>query len=200
MTKDRPVFLVPTYDIDLIWHSHQLHPIAYARHTSARFGTILDHDDTDTDRGEGAKLHSSFLGTCNKWWATFGTVYERAGAMYRGPEPHVEPIPPSPDNDPKALEEERRLLEFTYKRRWNSSSFDSHMESCAEDSPDAYLRSTFEVRTPRQPRSCSCTNPFECFWWIIQMGLRLRMIPFVIRDLLQLWGGTGLMRNWIAIN
>ncbi|OAE21704.1 hypothetical protein AXG93_1275s1150 [Marchantia polymorpha subsp. ruderalis] len=145
MAKDRPVFLVPTYDIDLIWHSHQLHPIAYARHTSARFGTILDHDDTDTDRGEGAKLHSSFLETCNKWWATFGTVYERAGAMYRGPEPQVEPIPPSPDNDPKALEEERRLLEFTYKRRWNSSSFDSHMESCAEDSPDAYLRSTFEV-------------------------------------------------------
>ncbi|BBN14328.1 hypothetical protein MPTK1_6g10720 [Marchantia polymorpha subsp. ruderalis] len=143
MAKDRPVFIVPTYDIDLIWHSHQLHPIAYARHTRALFGTILDHDDTDTDRGEGAKLHSSFLETCDKWWATFGTVYERAGAMYRGPEP--QPIPQSPDNDPKALEEERRLLEFTYKGRWNSSSFDSHMESCAEDSPDAYLRSIFQV-------------------------------------------------------
>ncbi|KAK8942145.1 hypothetical protein KSP40_PGU019891 [Platanthera guangdongensis] len=34
-------FCVPTYDIDLIWHSHQLQPISYQRDTVELFGKVL---------------------------------------------------------------------------------------------------------------------------------------------------------------
>ncbi|KAL8166112.1 hypothetical protein V2J09_007611 [Rumex salicifolius] len=80
-------FCVPTYDIDLIWHSHQLHPAAYCQDTMAVFGKVLDHDDTDSDRGEGKKLNVGFDDTTRQWEETFGLSYGRAGARYKGPAP-----------------------------------------------------------------------------------------------------------------
>ncbi|KAJ6335390.1 hypothetical protein OIU78_012090 [Salix suchowensis] len=44
-------FCVPTYDIDLIWHSHQLHPVSYCKDLVAIIGRVLEHDDTDSDTG-----------------------------------------------------------------------------------------------------------------------------------------------------
>ncbi|CAJ1345617.1 unnamed protein product, partial [Effrenium voratum] len=38
-------FWVPTYDIDCIWHAHQLHPILYAEETERLCGQLLPHDD-----------------------------------------------------------------------------------------------------------------------------------------------------------
>ncbi|XWS21368.1 hypothetical protein CRYUN_Cryun30bG0049600 [Craigia yunnanensis] len=38
---------VPTYDVDLIWHSHQLHPVSYSKDLVATLGKVLEHDDTD---------------------------------------------------------------------------------------------------------------------------------------------------------
>ncbi|KAL6571875.1 hypothetical protein OROHE_002744 [Orobanche hederae] len=43
-------FSVPTYDIDLIWHTHQLHPVSYGTDLLQIMGKISDHDDTDSDR------------------------------------------------------------------------------------------------------------------------------------------------------
>ncbi|KAK4367906.1 hypothetical protein RND71_011698 [Anisodus tanguticus] len=56
-------FSVPTYDIDLIWHTHQLHPISYCKDLVDIMGKVLDHDDTDSDRTKGKKLDT---GNSNK--------------------------------------------------------------------------------------------------------------------------------------
>ncbi|KAK7372922.1 hypothetical protein VNO80_06312 [Phaseolus coccineus] len=82
-------FSVPTYDIDLIWHSHQLHPVSYCNDLVAIMGKVLQHDDTDSDRTKGQKLDVGFSETTAQWEETFGSRYWKAGAMYRG-------SPPSP--------------------------------------------------------------------------------------------------------
>lgn len=82
-------FCVPTYDIDLIWHSHQLHPVSYCNDLVAIMGTILEHNDMDSDRTKGQKLDAGFSETTTQWEETFGSRYWKAGAMYSG-------SPPSP--------------------------------------------------------------------------------------------------------
>lgn len=86
-------FCVPTYDIDLIWHSHQLNPLSYCKDLKKVLGMILEHDDMDSDRTKGKKLDTGFSGTTKQWEETFGTRYWKAGAMYRGNAPS--PLMPS---------------------------------------------------------------------------------------------------------
>lgn len=78
-------YCVPTYDIDLMWHTHQLHPVSYCEDLVRIMGKVLEHDDTDTDRTEGEKLDVGFSGTTKAFEALFGRRYWRAGAMYKGP-------------------------------------------------------------------------------------------------------------------
>lgn len=109
-------FIVPTYDIDLLWHAHQLRPMAYRKDMIRLLGRVLDHDDTDSDRSPGQKLNTSFLDTCELWVKTFGSVYEQAGTMYRGPSPDPAPPAPSKIGNPdlrKSLVEE--LIESNYR-------------------------------------------------------------------------------------
>lgn len=80
-------FLVPCYDIDLMWHTHQLMTRAYREDVGASLGYVLNHDDTDTDRSPGSKLSDSFLATRQLWQAAYGEEYSIAGAMYRGSPP-----------------------------------------------------------------------------------------------------------------
>ena len=81
------LFCVPTYDIDLIWHTHQLHAQAYCNDMAKMIGKVLEHDDTDSDRSKGKKLDTGFSGTTAMWEETFGTRYWKAGAMNRGNTP-----------------------------------------------------------------------------------------------------------------
>ncbi|KAG0630927.1 hypothetical protein M758_1G214600 [Ceratodon purpureus] len=81
------LFLVPTYDIDLMWHTHQLDPIAYRTDMLHILGKVLDHDDTDTERHDGSKLSNCFHETKQLWEETYSIPYEKAGAMYRGEAP-----------------------------------------------------------------------------------------------------------------
>lgn len=80
-------FCVPTYDIDLIWHSHQLHPVSYCKDLNELLGKVLEHDDMDSDRTKGKKLDVGFSGTTKQWEEAFGTRYWKAGAMHRGSAP-----------------------------------------------------------------------------------------------------------------
>ncbi|CDY43281.1 BnaC06g01870D [Brassica napus] len=67
---------VPTYDIDLIWHTHQLNPSSYYKDMVKIFGNILQHDDTaDSDSSEGMNLDTVFSGTTAQWEETFGQRY-----------------------------------------------------------------------------------------------------------------------------
>ncbi|GKA55217.1 glycine-rich domain-containing protein 1 [Tanacetum coccineum] len=43
-------FCVLTYDIDSMWHTHQLHPLSYFNDTVSLLGKVLGHDDIDSDR------------------------------------------------------------------------------------------------------------------------------------------------------
>ena len=60
-------FLVPCYDMDVVWHTHQLQPAAYAEDTSAILGQVLDHDDSVNDRAAGSKLCNSQQVTEKLW-------------------------------------------------------------------------------------------------------------------------------------
>ncbi|KAH9615627.1 hypothetical protein KSS87_011780 [Heliosperma pusillum] len=78
---------VPTYDVDLMWHAHQLYPEAYYKDTSELVGSVVPHDDTVSDRTKGGKLDKGQFETTRQWENTFGFSYWKAGATHRGNEP-----------------------------------------------------------------------------------------------------------------
>ena len=80
-------FIVPCYDIDLIWHTHQLHPLEYGADTVKYIGNLFNHDDTTTDRSEGSKLNTADKKTRQHWKEIFKESFSRFGAMYRGKPP-----------------------------------------------------------------------------------------------------------------
>lgn len=71
--------LAPTRDIDVMWHLHMLHPLAYYQDCQRLFGTILDHDGGfGADPSELPELKETFRATARLWEATFGEPYVRA--------------------------------------------------------------------------------------------------------------------------
>ena len=46
------------YDVDVVWHTHQLHPVAYAADMTSILGYVMNHDDTDQSRKSGSKLNN----------------------------------------------------------------------------------------------------------------------------------------------
>ena len=93
--KEHPsTFIVPCYDNDLIWHTHQQHPLAYQQDTSSVLGEMLDHNDTTSDRSPGSELDNG-SGATKKLWKKKGHKFAVPGAMYRG-----EPPMPQPKQDP----------------------------------------------------------------------------------------------------
>ncbi|WZZ63899.1 hypothetical protein YC2023_075269 [Brassica napus] len=70
---------VPTYTIDLIWHTHQLNPSSYYKDMVKIFGNILQHDDTaDSDTSEGMNLDTVYSRTTAQCEETFGQRYWKA--------------------------------------------------------------------------------------------------------------------------
>lgn len=78
------LFIVPCYDQDLIWHTHQLHPFAYKEDTVRLLGKILFHDDTTVDRSPNSKLTLSTIDTRRLWQEMYHEDFNTPGAMYRG--------------------------------------------------------------------------------------------------------------------
>jgi Glycine-rich domain-containing protein-like len=87
-------FSVPTYDIDIMWHSHQLCPVSYCNDMVSLLGLVLQHDDTGTDRSVGSKMYDGFVRTTIQFEDTFGLRYWRAAAMQRGAKPTPFPTVP----------------------------------------------------------------------------------------------------------
>ena len=85
---NRDTFLVPMYDIDLMWHSHQLCPLAYREDTQAYLGYILNHDDSTTDRSPDSTLSRATAKTKDLWDSTYpGDPLLIPGVLYRGRNP-----------------------------------------------------------------------------------------------------------------
>ena len=77
-------FIVPMYDVDLIWHTHQLKHNAYKQETEEILGKMLNHDDTTNDRSADSKLVESDANTRQLWLKAYNEQFPIAGAMYRG--------------------------------------------------------------------------------------------------------------------
>ncbi len=60
-------FIVPTYDMDLMWHTHLAFPDKYIADSMSIMGKVFDHDDTVNDRAEGSKLSISTAETRKLW-------------------------------------------------------------------------------------------------------------------------------------
>ena len=71
---------VPTLDVDLAWHTHQLSPAAYAAYATARCnGEFIDHDD----KIEENKLSTAFEWTSKRYQKlTGGDVYSECTCWY----------------------------------------------------------------------------------------------------------------------
>lgn len=78
---------VPMYDIDLIWHTHQLHPHSYARDMADFLGYLLHHNDKETDRSRQSRLAAAETSTRMLWRDTYGEILELPGTIYRGEPP-----------------------------------------------------------------------------------------------------------------
>jgi hypothetical protein len=63
--------VVPTLDIDLIWHAHMLSPYDYQRDCLRIAGRVLNHDDAIPDE----KLEENFEATKDEWKDTFREEY-----------------------------------------------------------------------------------------------------------------------------
>ncbi|KAF0712449.1 hypothetical protein As57867_004816, partial [Aphanomyces stellatus] len=59
--------LVPTSDIDIVWHTHQTMPTEYAKFCNYIVGRLIDHDDTIP----GGTLTTAYANTFRLWAATF---------------------------------------------------------------------------------------------------------------------------------
>ena len=80
--------LVPTYQIDIIWHTHILSSITnYLKDCQKIRGKVFDHDDSLDDRTPGASLEVSFQQTCRLWKKVYGEEYFVQGGMFRGNPP-----------------------------------------------------------------------------------------------------------------
>ena len=89
LKKQHPeTFLVPCYDMDLIWHTHQVNTIHYGKDTSDILGFILKHADSVNDRSDGSKLNNADEVTRKLWRETFQVSFGRPGSMFRGNPPY----------------------------------------------------------------------------------------------------------------
>ena len=74
---ERKVGLVPTLDIDLCWHTHQLFAVQYRSWCIEHLGTAINHDDTiakeDLDKG----LHE----TNQAWSKTYREDYTKTSGL-----------------------------------------------------------------------------------------------------------------------
>ncbi|XP_060576085.1 uncharacterized protein LOC132733458 [Ruditapes philippinarum] len=80
-------FMVPCYDIDLMWHTHQLNPLSYKKDMVKIIGHLFNHDDSVNDRSKGSKLSEADKKTRESWNSFYNENYSLFGAMYRGTPP-----------------------------------------------------------------------------------------------------------------
>lgn len=75
MRRYPQVMVVPTLDIDLVWHTHQCAAVFYARGMKAIVGRFINHDDSIAE----GKLDTGFDDTLKLWQVHYGTQYRVCG-------------------------------------------------------------------------------------------------------------------------
>jgi len=69
---------VPTLDVDLAWHTHQLAPQSYYRYSKFKTRKLIAHDD----KIEETKLSDAFAWTSKKYQDTYGEPYSACTCWY----------------------------------------------------------------------------------------------------------------------
>ncbi|KAI9334291.1 hypothetical protein BDR26DRAFT_570941 [Obelidium mucronatum] len=92
LTKKEPnSFLVPTLDVDLMWHTHQCYPQRYQNYGLREMKRIINHDDSV----ESKVLSTSFESTSSLWKHYFNEIYSpHAGNASTVARTHMELIFP----------------------------------------------------------------------------------------------------------
>ncbi|EPQ58876.1 hypothetical protein GLOTRDRAFT_90647 [Gloeophyllum trabeum ATCC 11539] len=73
-------YYVPTLDIDLAWHTHQLYADRYASDCRKYMSRFVDHDDKVAE----SLLSTAFDTTCRTWKSRFGIPYVHCGCPLPG--------------------------------------------------------------------------------------------------------------------
>ncbi len=77
-------FLVPMYDIDLVWHAHILRDTrSYVADTKRLVGRFVNHQEDD-DRSEDGDLNAGFRTTAELWRVKYTETYEDDTTNYKG--------------------------------------------------------------------------------------------------------------------
>ncbi|KAI8814954.1 hypothetical protein BJ742DRAFT_785003 [Cladochytrium replicatum] len=71
IAKHKRETFVPTLDLDLAWHTHQLFPARYQNYGLQNIGLIVNHDDSIDDDS----LSSGYNNTSKHWKTDFGDEY-----------------------------------------------------------------------------------------------------------------------------
>lgn len=89
LPKKQHKYIVPTYQIDLVWHTHILSSLYQYHYDNMDInnGYILDHNDTLNVRTVGGELDTNFRDTVKLWWDVYNEKYYVKGGMYRGEAP-----------------------------------------------------------------------------------------------------------------
>lgn len=91
--------LTPCQDIDLIWHAHMLHPLAYKKDCSELLNGTLDHDQEEhSPTGDPASLCATAI-TRERWNMAFGDNFVLTGTTLRREPPSIMPIYADPHKD-----------------------------------------------------------------------------------------------------
>ncbi|KAI1328963.1 hypothetical protein F5Y16DRAFT_367741 [Xylariaceae sp. FL0255] len=78
MAHHREKIAVPTLDVDLAWHTHQLSPSSYYDFVCRRTSKFIDHDD----KIEEVKLSTSFEWTSKVYQEIYNEVYSECTCWY----------------------------------------------------------------------------------------------------------------------
>ncbi|CAG8715975.1 9028_t:CDS:2, partial [Funneliformis caledonium] len=71
MKEQTNTLLVPTLEIDLGWHTHQIHASLYRAFTQKHLGRLVNHND-NLDKG---KLSDGFASTAQAWYKKYNEPY-----------------------------------------------------------------------------------------------------------------------------
>ncbi|KAI0265155.1 hypothetical protein BC834DRAFT_802695, partial [Gloeopeniophorella convolvens] len=80
MSSSQHALVVPTLDIDLVWHTHQLAGSRYQKDCKTNVGRYIDHDD----KVEQFYLSNAFDATCRAWEKRYGLPYTQCGCPLPG--------------------------------------------------------------------------------------------------------------------
>lgn len=121
LMKESKSILVPTLDIDLLWHTHQLSPVAYDKYCKTHVGRRINHVDTvrTTKRSTGED------DTARLWAMRYGESYF------------------DPENTAKTTEIERRKAIYKQKRE------DMRAKLAAYDYNHQYLKKELDEASDR---------------------------------------------------